>query len=73
METKIVINNECMEMKDIKALAGLLIEYKYCLKNQCDNSNNVDFQEEIKRKIFNANDILVDLGQPLYNKQHIKE
>ena len=73
METKIVINNECMEMKDIKELAGLLIECKYCLKNQCDNSNNIDFQEEIKSKIHSINNVLVELGQPLYNKQHIKE
>lgn len=71
MEKNKVHNKEYMYMEDLKELAGLLIEYKYALKNQCDNSNNIDFQEETKCKIQSVNNVLVELGQPLYNKQHI--
>ena len=58
MNKNTVYNKEHMYMKDVKELAGLLIEYKYALKNQYDKSNNMDFKEEIKSKIYRINDYI---------------
>lgn len=58
------MNNECMYMEDMKELAGLLIEYKYRLRNRYYNSNNPDFKKVIEDKIVGVNKVLVDLGFP---------
>ena len=64
--------NEKMYIYDLKELAGLLIEYKYGLRNQIKNSNNESFKDEIKNKIFNINNVLCDLGMFTYNEQYLK-
>ena len=66
-------DNEKMSLFNLKELAGLLIEYKYGLRNQIKNSNNESFKDEIKYKINNLNNVLVDLGMPTFHEQYIKD
>lgn len=64
--------NEKMSIYNLKELAGLLIEYKYGLRNQIKNSNNESFKEELRSKICSINNVLVELGMPTYNEQYLK-
>lgn len=68
----IVKENEKMSICDLKELVGLLIEYKYGLRGQFNNSNNPRFKDEIISKVHSVNNVLIELGMPTYNNQYLK-